>query len=125
MVPRRLLRVRRPDVHQLRHQRFPLPGVSGEQGPGPGRHTERGRAGLRRRGRTAGQWRRGVDEYLNGGGGVVGAGGDDDGKSDGTCLELDGVEIKNSSDQGQDFFWRQSGVMCLIRCVRFAFLWFF
>lgn len=56
---------------------------------------------------------------------MVGAGGDDDGKSDGTCLELDGVEIKNSSDQGQDFFWRQSGVMCLIRCVRFAFLWFF
>ena len=44
--------------------------------------------------------------------------GDDGGKSDGTWLELGEVEIKNSSDGGQ------SGVMCLIRCVRFAFLCF-
>lgn len=50
---------------------------------------------------------------------VGGGDGDDGGKSDGTWLELGEVEIKNSNDGGQ------SGVMCLIRCVRFAFLWFF
>ena len=50
--------------------------------------------------------------------------GDDGGKSDGTWLELGEAEIKNSSDEEETFYWRQSGVMCLIRCVRFAFLCF-
>lgn len=84
-----MLRVRWSNVHQLRHQRFTLPGVPGEQGPaGSGRGTQRGRVGLRRWGRTIRQWRRRVDQYLNDGGCV--AGGSDGSSDGGTWLDLDG-----------------------------------
>lgn len=56
MVPRRLLRVRRSHVHQLRNHREQMPALFGESvGRGFGAVAQWGRIGLRRRNGTVGR----------------------------------------------------------------------